>query len=114
MMSAEISELWQLDEAYIVELEQQIAELEEDLDAYEVDHTICDYCGCLTLDPVDCGDHMQCKSCTKIGEALIRADAAETKLYEIAKYLFSTKDAFWERVEFVESILASPLEGEDS
>jgi hypothetical protein len=35
-----------------------------------------------------------------------RAEAAEALLDEIAEYLFSTKAAFWERVEFVEAILA--------
>jgi len=45
----------------------RIAELEELVDNHE-EYSICDCCHCLTSEPVDCGGHVQCKSCTRIAE----------------------------------------------
>jgi hypothetical protein len=43
----------------------KIERLQAELDARE-EYSICDCCECLTADPVDAGDHVQCQSCTKV------------------------------------------------
>jgi len=65
------------------ELQERISLLEEKLDAYESDYTICDCCECLTPDPVDAEGHTQCKSCTRISEQDEEIDAKDRRIEEL-------------------------------
>ena len=54
----------------------RIADLEAKLDDY-AQYSVCDCCYSLTDDPVDCGGHLQCESCTRIAELEAKLERQE-------------------------------------
>lgn len=59
-------------------------ELEAKLGEFE-NATLCDCCECLTYDPVDMGDHMQCPMCCKVAELEKKLDTVEATPLEVVR-----------------------------
>lgn len=60
--------------------EAENAALKAELDERDAAYSVCDCCECLTSDPVDAGDHVQCQSCTRLAKAAVVSGSLQSDI----------------------------------